>query len=58
MGALNMSRDYSIQLFIFLQNLEQLQRAYPKDWTSFFSGAGAPTTFQTADSKTQEEFSN
>ena len=57
LSALNMSRDYSIQLFLFLQNLAQLKASYPKDWTSFFSGAGAVTTFQTGDTETQEELS-
>ncbi|MHB8270221.1 type IV secretory system conjugative DNA transfer family protein [Bradyrhizobium sp.] len=57
MSALNLSRDYSIQFFMFLQNLGQLKVSYPKDWTSFFSGAGALTTFQTGDSETQEELS-
>lgn len=57
LSALNMSRDYSIQLFLFLQNLAQLKASYPKDWTSFFSGAGAITTFHTGDTETQEELS-
>lgn len=57
LSALNMSRDYSIQLFLFLQNLAQLKASYPKDWTSFFSGAGAVTTFETGDTETQEELS-
>ena len=57
MSALNLARDYRIQFWMFLQNLGQLKEAYPKDWGSFFSGCGALTTFQTADTQTQEELS-
>jgi type IV secretion system protein VirD4 len=54
--ALNMSRDLSIQIFALLQNLAQLTSTYPNDeWTSFWSGAGAKISFQTGDSKTNDE---
>ncbi len=54
-NALNLSRDYSVQLWVFLQNLAQLKTHYAKDWTSFFSGAGSVTTFKTGDRETAEE---
>jgi hypothetical protein len=33
--------------FSQFQNLAQLKAAYPKEWPSFFTGAGALTTFAT-----------
>jgi type IV secretion system protein VirD4 len=56
-SALTISRDYAIQLVFFLQNLAQLKAAYPKEWPSFFTGAGALTTFATADTETAEVLS-
>jgi type IV secretion system protein VirD4 len=56
-SAMNVSRDYSVQLFMYLQNLGQLKASYPKEWTSFFSGAGVLTTFNASDAETQQELS-
>jgi type IV secretion system protein VirD4 len=44
--ALNMARYSRLQLLFFLQNIDQLN-AYKNETGSFFSGAGATTTFKT-----------
>jgi type IV secretion system protein VirD4 len=54
LNALNISRDYSLQLWMFLQNSGQLKAAYPKEYASFYSGAGFVSTFATADNETAE----
>jgi type IV secretion system protein VirD4 len=53
--ALNLSRGYRIQLWMFLQNLAQLKANYKTKWESFFSGAGAVTSFKTGDMETAEQ---
>jgi type IV secretion system protein VirD4 len=57
LNAMNIARDYRIQLWMFLQNLEQLKASYPKEWTYFFAGSGAITTFSARDWETAEHFS-
>ncbi len=54
-NALNLSRGYRIQLWMFLQNLAQLKGNYKDKWESFFTGAGAVTTFKTGDMETAEQ---
>jgi type IV secretion system protein VirD4 len=57
-SAMNIARDYRVQLWMFLQNLGQLKaNNYPKEWTSFFSGSGVLTTFNASDTETQQELS-
>jgi hypothetical protein len=34
---------------MLIQNAAQLKAAHPKEWPSFFSGAGVLTTFKAAD---------
>jgi len=54
-NALNIARDYRLQLWMCLQNLHQLQKKnYPEEWTSFFSGAGAVTFFGAHDPETSK----
>lgn len=53
--ALNLSRSYRIQLWAFLQNLAQLKASYKDKWESFFTGAGAVTSFKTGDMETAEQ---
>src|SRR5271165_992095 len=53
--ALNLSRGYRIQLWLFLQNLGQLKGNYKDKWGAFFSGAGAITSFRTGDMETAEQ---
>ncbi len=56
--VLNIARDLRIQLWMFLQNLDQLKKeSYKNEWTYFFSAAGAKTTFATGDSETAGEWS-
>ena len=57
LNALNVARDYRLQCWFFLQNLQQLKNNYAKEWTYFFSGCGAITTYETRDPQTAEEFS-
>jgi type IV secretory pathway TraG/TraD family ATPase VirD4 len=54
--ALNMAAFARIQLMFFLQNIGQLNHAYKDEVGSFFSGAGATTTFKTGamDTETAE----
>ena len=40
---------------MFLQNLAQLKGNYKDKWESFFTGAGAVTTFKTGDNETAEQ---
>ncbi len=54
-NALNLSRGYRIQLWMFLQNLAQLKGNYKDKWESFFTGAGAVTSFKTGDMETAEQ---
>ncbi len=53
--ALNLSRGYRIQMWMFLQNLAQLKANYKTKWESFFTGAGAVTSFKTGDMETAEQ---
>jgi type IV secretory pathway TraG/TraD family ATPase VirD4 len=39
---------------MFLQNFGQLKTSYPKEYASFFSGAGCLSTFATNDNETAE----
>ena len=58
LNVLNIARDLRIQLWMFLQNLDQLKKKnYADEWTYFFSAAGAKTTFATGDSETAGEWS-
>ena len=57
LNALNIARDYRVQLWMFLQNLQQLRVSYEKEYTYFFAGAGAVSTFNTGDLETAEHFS-
>jgi type IV secretion system protein VirD4 len=56
-NALSVGRDYNIQLWCFLQYLHQLKKQYAEDYSAFFSGAGAVTTFGIGDWETAEHFS-
>jgi len=57
LNVLNIARDLRIQLWMFLQNLEQLKKSYKDESTYFFAGSGAVTTFDTGDTETAELFS-
>jgi type IV secretion system protein VirD4 len=52
--ALTTARGLRIQLWMFLQNLAQLKAHYRDDWTNFFTGSGAVTTFRTGDNETAD----
>jgi len=56
-NAMNISRDYRFQLWMFLQYYSQLRDLYPKEWPAFFAGSGAVTTFATGDLETAKHFS-
>ena len=57
LNVLNIARDLRIQLWMFLQNLEQLTASYKNESTYFFAGSGAVTTFSAQDPETAEYFS-
>ena len=57
LNVLNIARDLRLQLWMFLQNLEQLKKAYKEESTYFFAGSGVVTTFDTGDTETAELFS-
>jgi type IV secretion system protein VirD4 len=52
--ALTTARGLRIQLWMFLQNIAQLKTHYKDEWTNFFTGSGAITTFRTGDDETAE----
>ena len=53
--ALTISRDYGIQLMMFLHHIGQLKKHYPHDdWLGFFTGSGAITAFRTGDAETPD----
>jgi type IV secretion system protein VirD4 len=56
--ALTTARGLRIQLWMFLQNLAQLKTHYKDDWTNFFTGSGAVTSFRTGDNETAEYLAN
>jgi type IV secretion system protein VirD4 len=56
--ALTTARGLRIQLWMFLQNLAQLKTCYKTDWTNFFTGSGAITTFRTGDNDTADYLAN
>jgi type IV secretory pathway TraG/TraD family ATPase VirD4 len=56
-NAMNISRDYRFQLWMFLQYYTQLEKLYPDEWPAFFAGSGAVTTFATGDLETAKHFS-
>ncbi|WP_267361034.1 MULTISPECIES: type IV secretory system conjugative DNA transfer family protein [unclassified Methylobacterium] len=55
--AMNIARDYRVQLWMFLQHIQQLEAVYPKNISAFFAGSGAITTFDCRDWATAEHFS-
>ncbi len=55
--ALGAARDYSVQLFMVLQNLSQLKAHYEKEWNLFFAGSGAVVAYAAKDMETAEEIS-
>jgi type IV secretion system protein VirD4 len=55
--ALGAARDYSIQLFFFLQSLSQLKAHYKDEWPLFFAGSGAVAAFAPRDWDTAEALS-
>lgn len=57
LNVLNISRDLRLQMWFFLQNIGQLKYSYEKEWTYFFAGAGARTTFAAYDIETMRAFS-
>jgi type IV secretion system protein VirD4 len=57
LAALNIARDYRIQLWMFLQHLQQLEATYPKNTGAFFAGSGVINTFDCRDWTTAEHFS-
>jgi type IV secretion system protein VirD4 len=58
LNAMNIARDYRIQLWMFLQHLEQLERIYPKEAGDFFAGSGVIQTFNARDRKTADHFAH
>lgn len=52
--ALGVARDSKIQLWPFLQDLNQLSDLYPKRWQTFLTGIGALTAFAPRDWHTAE----
>jgi type IV secretion system protein VirD4 len=58
LNAMNIARDYRIQLWMFLQHLEQLERIYPKEAMDFFAGSGVIQTFNARDRKTAAHFAD
>lgn len=57
LNVLTIARDLRLQLWVFIQYLEQLKTSYEKEWTAFFSSAGATTTFGARDWETAEMLS-
>jgi type IV secretion system protein VirD4 len=57
LNVLNISRDLRLQMWFFLQSVGQLKASYEKEWTYFFAGAGARTTFAAYDPETMKLFS-
>ena len=57
LNVLNISRDLRVQMWFFLQNIGQLKASYEREWTYFFAGAGARTTFAAYDPDTMKLFS-
>jgi type IV secretion system protein VirD4 len=56
--ALNISRDYRVQLWMLMQYENQLREEnYPKNYSAFFSGAGALSYFSARDDVTAESMS-
>jgi type IV secretion system protein VirD4 len=56
--GLTTARGLRVQLWMFLQNLAQLKTHYRDEWTNFFTGSGAITTFRTGDDETAEYLAN
>lgn len=54
--AMTTARGKRVQLFMLMQTLGQLKEHYANEWTNFFAGAGAVTTFKTGDTETAEQF--
>jgi type IV secretory pathway TraG/TraD family ATPase VirD4 len=52
--AMNLSRGYRAQLWLFIQSTAQLRAKYQDSWPAFYSGAGAITTFKTGDMESSE----
>jgi type IV secretory pathway TraG/TraD family ATPase VirD4 len=57
LAALNIARDYRLQMWMFLQHLNQLDGTYEKDAEAFFAGSGVISTFDCRDWTTGERFS-
>jgi type IV secretion system protein VirD4 len=53
-GALAYARGHRLQLWPFIQDLNQIESLYPKTWQSFLSSAGAVTAFAPKDWFTAE----
>jgi type IV secretion system protein VirD4 len=58
LNVLNVSAALRLQIAFFLQTVEQLKVSYPKEWTYFFAGSGAWTTFAARDPETAQVFSD
>jgi len=43
--AFTLLRGYGVKVFIYLQDLHQLQRLYPQDWQTLINNAGTVQTF-------------
>ena len=57
LNMLNIGRAQRLQLWMFLQNIDQIKKTnYPDEWTYFFSAAGAKTTFAATDTETGGEW--
>lgn len=52
--ALQIGRDYRLQVMTMWQNLQQMTASYEKEWSAFFSSAGALTLLGARDWHTAE----
>jgi type IV secretion system protein VirD4 len=57
LATLNIARDYRLQMWMFLQHLNQLEGNYGKNSAAFFAGSGVISTFDCRDWATAEHFS-
>ncbi len=57
LNVLNISRDLRLQIWFFLQSIGQLKASYEREWTYFFAGSGAITSFSARDWETASHIS-
>jgi type IV secretion system protein VirD4 len=57
-NIMGVGAGYGLQLWPVLQDLNQLQRLYPKDWRTFLANSGAQIFFAPRDQNTAKEISD